>query len=964
MITKLLVLMMLLAGLAPAQVASPWERARPVLERHCVRCHFPGKTRGGLDLSTREAVLRGGKHGAVVAIEAPSTSVLLATVRGEQQPRMPYKEDALREEDIAALEAWVAAGVPMDPPPQLPRNPSEVTAADRAFWSFGPLRSVRPPHNGAAHPVDAFVLDALSQRGLAPAPAASAATLLRRAHLVLTGLPPTPEAVHAFAAAAASGGSAVANSGGAWQRVVDELLASPRFGERMARHWLDVARYADSNGYEFDEERPHAWPYRDFVIKAMNEDLPADVFVRWQLAGDELDPANRWARAATGFLAAGPLNSNEENEGTRYTELDDVLATTSSAFLGLSMACARCHDHKFDALPAADYYGMLAAFVTTRRVETPFVEPAEEAAHTAALQQHEATVKARAEELRVFLEQARERAEAVAARTGEPQWRYTFEEPPAEWLLPEFDDSKWKIGVGGFGTEGTPGAVIGTEWNGKRIWLRQAFDWTESAAEFAVVAHHDESVHVYVNGTLACDARGYVTDYKELHVMDCGRERLRQGRNVFSVFCIQESGGQFIDVRAVRKSRLKSRSPRELALEGRAADPDAGMSAADGARRDELAAALARSKNARPSTPARVSHLHDHAAQADKAWLLRRGNPDDKQEEIAFSLPQVLPGGGAAQRWMALAAGAEAAGSVDGAVAASAPQATTRRRAALAAWITDTEHGAGALVARVLVNRVWQWHFGAGLVATPNDFGIQGARPSHPDLLEWLAGELVRNHWSLKHIHRLLATSAAWRRSGIAGTAAADPDGALLTHRRMLRLDGETLRDGILAVAGSLNLRSGGPAVKPWVHDDAIATGSTEKWPRAVKDGPETWRRSVYVFMRRSVRFPFFECFDAPDAQASCGVRVPTVTPLQSLALLNNEFVCAQAQLFAQRVEREVGSAAEAFAQRALQLAFAREPVPQEFSAAVAYLRGADPAALRVSLCQALFGANAFLYVE
>ncbi|MSR75348.1 MAG: DUF1553 domain-containing protein [Planctomycetes bacterium] len=947
--------LLFITSLAQAQVAALWERARPVIERHCVRCHMPAKLRGGLDLSSREALLRGGKHGQVVDLAAPQSSRLLASVRAEQQPRMPYKEDALGPESIAALEAWVAAGVPMDPAPRLPRDPGSVSDEDRAFWSFGPLRKVQPPPDTAAkNPVDAFLLAELQRNGLSFAAPAPPTMLLRRAHLLLTGLPPAPEEVLAFAAD---------TDAQAWPKLIERLLARPQFGERMARHWLDVARYADSNGYEFDEERAHAWPYRDFVVKAFNDDMPADQFVRWQLAGDELDPANRWARAATGFLAAGPVNSNEENEGTRYTELDDVLSTTCSAFLGLSMACARCHDHKFDPLPTADYYGMLAAFVTARRVESVFAETALEQAHAAAVSKHEAAVKSQTEELRAYLEEARARPQNPTARGGEELWRYTFEEPSAEWLLPDFDDSGWKTGPGGFGTAGTPGALIGTEWNGARIWMRRAFVWDGPAEELALVAHHDDSVHVYLNGTLAGDARGYSTDYKQLSVTDFGREKLRQGSNVLAVFCTQDAGGQFIDVRPVRHSRLKTRSARELALEGRATDPDAGLSDAQLARRDALVAKLERTKESAPRAPARVQHFQDHSAQPDKAWLLRRGNPEDKVEEIAFLLPRVLPGGGATELWMQQQiASKQDSRPSNGVVAES-----TGRRAAMAAWITDTEHGAGALLARVMVNRVWQWHFGVGLVATSNDFGLQGARPSHPELLEWLAGELVRSHWSLKHIHRLLSNSMAWRQSGTPSTAAAaqDSDGSLLSHRRLLRLDGEALRDCVLAVSASLNLRMGGPAVKPWVHSDAIATGSTEKWPKAVKDGPETWRRSVYVFMRRSVRFPFFECFDAPDAQASCGVRVPTVTPLQSLALMNNEFIREQARLFARRVEREAGADAALFVERAFLMAFARSPTEPERQRALEFLRSEGSATeLRASLCQALFGANAFLYVE
>ena len=941
---KLALMGLMLGQALLAQSVESWPEARAVLERHCIECHHPGKLRGGLDLSTETGLNKGGKHGAVLDRMHPMRSALLQSVRGETTPRMPWKRDPLRTNDIVALEAWIKDGASMNPPPALPKG-VVVEPSGKSFWSFQPLTRVKPPDVvGHSHPIDALLSLKLSAAGLGFAAPAEDAVFFRRANLVLHGLPPSVPELEAFMGNGAADKRA---------RLIDALLASPHFGERMARHWLDVARYADSNGYEFDEERPAAWPYRDFVVKAMNDNMPADQFIRWQIAGDELAGEDRWARAGTGFLAAGPVNGNEENEGTRYTELDDVLATTTSAFLGLTLACARCHDHKFDPLTAEDYYALLAGFVSTRRVQTPFAPADAVAAYEAARKEHEEKLAAARRELELHNEASLARIDLSGPNADEILWRCTFEEPPAEWLLPEFDDSSWKLAPGGFGTEGTPGSVIGTRWDSPAIWLRREFIWDADASELALVAHHDDDVHVYLNGTLLADARGYVTEYKELPVTDFGREKLLRGRNVLMVHCRQDFGGQFIDVRPVLRSELRTMSPREAALRGRPSDPDRGLSTQDRKTKQRLAAAVEAQLHKAPPRLPEVMHLEDSGPLSTKAWLLRRGNPEDKVREIDFAFPAVLP------------QGVDAAARV-AAVKAELPG--THRRAALAAWLTDVDHGVGALVARVLVNRVWQWHFGLGLVATPSDFGTQGARPTHPELLDWLAGELVSHDWDLKHIHRLIATSHAWGQSSHASaeTLERDPDGALLSRRTLQRLDGEVVRDAMLAISGCLNRKLGGPAVKPWVHADVIATGSTQKWPMNVVDGPQTWRRSLYVFMRRSVRFPFFEVFDAPDAQASCGRRVPTVTPLQSLAMMNNAFVRDQAARFAARVRGEqTEHSASEFATKAMRAAFQRAPSTSELAEAVRYLTVANNAeSAQADFCQALFGSNAFLYLE
>src|SRR5690606_5812903 len=491
----------------------------------------------------------------------------------------------------------------------------------------------------------------------------------------------------------------------------------------QARHWLDVARYADSGGYEFDHERPHAWPYRDFVIEAMNADLPFDEFVRLQVAADELRPDDPLAWRATGWLVADPQVDSQENEQTRHEECVDGVSVLGSAFVGLTVGCARCHDLKFDAIPARDYYRLVAAFTNTMRS----VEP----------------------------------------------------------LLPR---------------------AAAEEWRGR---------------------------------TRALDG-----------LIDATRARVQR----------LEAGGR-------RRGR-------------RDAVPAEG-SAAHKAELAELRAVLADLRARKPPEPPMALVMTERDGPREPSWMLRRGNPAEKDGEVEPGGLQVLT---------PLAEQARFAGP-------GGP------RAALARWLTDVEHGAGRLVARVIVNRIWQWHFGTGLVATPNDFGLQGERPTHPELLEYLAARLVAGGWRLRPIHELIVTSTVYR----LGHATGDADDRLLWRRVPMRVDAESLRDAILHASGCLNAAMFGPAVKPYIHRDAIATGSPPKWPLDVVDGPATWRRSIYVFCRRSVRFPLFEAFDAPDAAASCGRRQPTTTPLQALALLNDRFALDQAARCAGRIAREAG---------------------------------------------------------
>jgi cytochrome c553 len=801
----------LLCVLAAGAVPSAQD-ALAVLEQRCVSCHNPTRKKSDLDLTAREGALRGGSKGPALVPGDPEASLLTALIEHKRTPHMPLREDKLADRDVQALRAWIAAGAEYARPLTVPASAAhaaepgelQVTDADRAFWSFAPLAAAAAPDienpARARNDVDRFWLAALDARGLESSAPADRRTLLRRLHLTLLGLPPTPAQMSAFLAD---------DRPDAYEHTVDALLGSAHFGERQARHWLDVARYADSGGYEFDYERPHAFPYRDFVIEAMNADMPFDEFVRLQVAADELRPDAPATWRATGFLCAGPTVDNQENEQTRYDEYDDVVSTLGSAFLGLTVGCARCHDHKFDPIPTRDYYRLVAAFSTSKRDVEPLLPRAEAE-----------TYRGRTRALDGLLEAARERERRL---TGErPRGRRGGERPPRENLSAE--------------------------------------------------------------------------------------EKVELG---------------------------------------------------------ELRAVIADLRARRPQEPDQALVMTDRAASPEPVYLLRRGNPSDKQEELAPGFLQVVT--------------PEQEQNAFYASPAPATPGTTGRRAALARWLTDVEHGAGRLLARVIVNRLWHWHLGRGLVATPNDFGLQGERPTHPELLDWLAQTLIDGGWKLKRVHRLIVTSALyrqasqWRQGGEArapDTVSSDPGNRLWWRREPARLDAETLRDAVLQTSGCLNTTVFGPSVKPWMHKDAIATGSTTKWPTDVVDGPKTWRRSLYVFMRRSVRFPMLEVFDAPDATASCGRRLATTTPLQALALLNDPFVRDQAQRWAAGVKDHAGADAGAQVDRVYALALLREPSAHERVRAIAFLAAqtalhqGDAGAALTDLCQVMFNLNEFVHVD
>lgn len=715
---------------------------QPIMRRHCYECHSGEHEEGGVNLGIRQRALQGGDQGPIfVAGDSLNSRLVHLVAAVDKESVMPPDSEGLSIKEIGLLRAWIDQGASWPDGVDI-ADPREEKA--KTHWAFQPLKTIpEPTVKNTVWPqtvIDRFVLSRLEGVGITPAQKTDPRRFIRRVTFDLIGLPPTPEEVDDFCAAD------VRDHESAVSALVNRLLESPHYGERWGRHWLDVARYADSDGQESDRDRPNAYHYRDFVIRSFNEDMPYDQFVRWQLAGDEYEPSISDAVAATGFITAGPFAAlpdrlmEDERLRNRYNELDDMLSTIGTGFLGLTLGCVRCHDHKYDAIPARDYYSLMSAFHGGERAD---------------------------------------------------------------------------LSLG--------------------------------------------------------DSKETVLGYR-----DTGPE------------------------------------------------------------------------------PAAT-------------WLFQRGNYYDRDQPVSLGFVSILTNGKSPQDYLRTAC-----------EQSPAKQSTNQRRA-LADWMTDVDQGAGALLARVMVNRIWQHHFGQGLVRTVGDFGVRSDPPTHPELLEWLAHDFVANGWRIKRLQRMIVTSAVFQQVGTGNSPAADPENRLLWKMPMQRLEGEILRDSMLAVSGTLNRTTYGPGVKPKIAAEAmLARNLKDPYPDKINDGPELRRRSIYLFHKRVVPYPLLQAFDKPDAQQSCSRRDNTTVAPQALALMNDPFVRTVALEFAARLIDEGGESVK-WIERGYQLALGRSPSGEELSDANQFIdaqihqrRGRDAKAADdiiqrqavADFCQVLFSLNEFLYVD
>jgi hypothetical protein len=785
----------------------------PLLTTRCFKCHGGGKVKGELRLTSRDAILKGGETGPAVSLEQPAASLLLKAINYKDDLEMP-PDGRLPPKAVEILTRWVKKGIPWDPGTVIAgateKKGGAVTKEARNYWAYRPVKRPSLPNikdrGWVSDPIDAFILARLEAKGLGPAPPADPTALVRRVYYDLTGLPPTPREVDAFVADP---------SPPAYERLIDRLLASPHHGEKWGRHWLDLVRYAETNGYERDSPKPYAWRFRDYVVRSFNADKPFDRFVEEQIAGDEIDRDNPDCVIATGYYRLGIWDDEPADRvQAPFDELDDIVATTSQVFLGMTMNCARCHDHKIDPIPQKDYYRMVAFFRDIpsyggSSILTDIAAPALRAGYEKALQKR----KVRKAELALAMKKIEDAA---------------IVKMPAE---------------------------------------------DQRAAE--------------------------------------GPDRKRVLARKLKRFLTPGNADAYAKLKREFEALRKEPEP---------------------------ASAMALS----------VNHCRTHPPETH---VLVRGNAHVPGPKVEPAFPEVL-------------------GTPPPVIPAPARQArSSGRRTVLARWIASAEN---PMTARVLANRLWQYHFGRGIVVSANDFGKFGTLPTHPELLDWLASELVAGGWKLKRMHKLIMLSSAYRMSsrGSESGLRTDPDNAQLWRFNMRRLTAEEVRDTMLAVSGQLNPRMGGPSVFPPIPRDVLAGQSVpgQGWGRSPPK--EAARRSVYVHVKRSLLVPVLAQHDQADTDSSCPVRYTTTVPTQALGMLNGHFTNEQAAALAERLQRKAPDSLERQVHRAIRLTTGRNADDGEVKKDVAFvnrlretLRLDAPAALR-QYCLLALNTNELMYVD
>ena len=794
------------------------EQLLPILQAQCASCHDGPTPQNNFSVSSLESLLRGGKNGPAVVPGSARDSLLMQYVRGERMPQMPLG-GALTAPLILQLAEALDSMAPLAEPDRV---------AD-GHWGWLLRKPESPPipkvksYDRVENPIDAFILGQLEAKGLRPAPQADRRVLIRRVYFDLIGLPPTPEEVRSFLRD---------SDPKSYEKLIDRLLDDPSYGERWARHWLDLVRYAESNGFATDIERPTAWRYRDYVIRSFNRDKPFDVFIKEQLAGDELvedlksDEDRKAERlVALGFLRMGPWEA-DANSKTKLRQdfLNEITKTTGSVFLGVTVGCAQCHDHKYDPISQKDFYRMQAFFAATRRDErrAPFFE---------------------AEGPRKMRE------------------RYRFYEDEVERATEEFHSRQEKL-VARF-------------------------------REMKNIPEDDPAVKEFLTEL----------DVPNAFFQERGDPIFREG--VWTAYVKAKD----------EKNRFK-----ELLK-----------------RHQPLACAVS------DMVPPEVPDVVD-------TYVLAGGELDSKSEKVNPGFPEGLTGK-----------------LEDAKIPYRGPTAlrtgSTGRRLALAEWIASPEN---PLTARVMVNRLWQHHFGQGLVRTPSDFGINGERPTHPELLDWLAVRFVEEEWSLKAMHKLMLTSQTYRQSTEHPEwqvcSQTDPENRYLWRMNWARLEAEVLRDSILLLSGRLNQAGSGPSVLLDLPEDEAEGYEMFKWFASEKE--EQRRRSVYTFQRRSVGSSFMETFDVANMGASCARRSVTTVAPQALTLLNGKLTNTEARHFAERILREVEMDQEEPVERAFWSVLSRPPSEQEKRDALKLLARTTSVEGLTRLGVVLFNLNEFLYLE
>ncbi len=920
-------------------------RAHAVLKARCFECHGAEKQRGDLRLDSLETALHGGEshEAAFVAGDADNSLLVYLVESNDKSERMPSKRDPLPPEEIAVLRAWIDAGAHWP-------TPDALRALAAQHWSFVPPQRPAPPtveRAGAVrNDLDRFLVRAIEQAGLNPAPEADAHTLIRRAYLELLGLPPAPAEVDAFIKDLRPD---------AYERLVDALLASPHYGERQARRWLDIARYADTNGYEKDRPRS-IWPYRDWVINAFNDNLPYDEFVIEQIAGDLLPGASESQRVATGFSRNSMFNEEGGIDAAEdwFKRTVDRTNVAGAAFLGLTVSCAQCHDHKYDPISQREYYGMFAFFNNagedTLRLRDAGIE-ADQARIRDEIEQAENDLIARANNdhsiragFDVWLSETRPLASGwsvlrpasfVAASST------TLELLPDDSILATGDipnDDVYTLEVdlpAGWQGQAKPSLAL----NGPITAIRLEALPHDSLpgggpGRGVILADGDfllTSIDIYAEDgariAIASATQDFAAkDNEAAKSLDDRRDtgwsvKGATGKPHAAVFTLARplppDAGRlrivltqdYIHQHVIGRFRISATSRESAIASGVPADIEAALLRDDGASRDELfvhycleiapglADERARIATLRGSMPNRPTTLVMTPRDPPRdTRLYHRGEFLNPRETVTPAVPAVLP---------------------------PLPDAAPPDRLSFARWLVSRGN---PLTARVAMNRLWQDVFGRGLVTTPDDFGTRGDPPSNPELLDWLAVEFMDSGWDMKHMHRLMVTSAAFRRSSAVtpDLLEADPQNTLLARGPRFRLSAEAIRDIALAAAGLLNPEIGGPSVFPpqpaGINELAFDSGA---WKTST--GPGRYRRGLYTYMKRTAPYAAAITFDAPSGEESCTRRERTTTPLQALALLNDRVFIEAARAMAHRVLAP-GRSEEDTVALAFELCLARPP--------------------------------------
>ncbi|MSQ96577.1 MAG: DUF1549 domain-containing protein [Gemmataceae bacterium] len=949
-------------------------KVRPVLVENCFECHAGKKQKGGLQLDTLAAMLGGGDTGPAIVPGHPEKSLLVKAINHDGKIKMPpqdkvvKKDKKLKRHEIDALTQWIKMGAPW-PGGDKKKGEFAITDKDRAHWAYQPVKRPALPDvknkGWVRNPIDAFILAKLEAKGLAPAPPASKQELARRLYFDLTGLPPTPKDIDAFLNDPAAD---------AYEKLIDKLLASPQYGEKWARHWLDLVRYAETNSYERDNPKPNIWRYRDYVIHAFNEDKPFDRFLREQLAGDELFPGDSDALIATGFYRLGVWDDEPvDPKQARYDGLDDIIATIGQSMLGMTLDCARCHNHKIDPIAQKDYYKMVAFLHGINHYRgggpddvRPVGNATQMVAYKKILEAHEENRAKTQAALTIIENEFRNLYKQPAQLIGDDLDELTYRFYRNAWTkLPDFtqfkheDEGKLPKKLFNISPR-TRNDTFGFVFEGLLI--------VPQDGKYSFFLDSDDGSRLSINGKA-------IITYDGIHGMGKVKTQsveLKKGRLPikFEYFQNVAGLGLYVGWSGPGFERRNLSVPTDNT---EFTDVNAQIHR-DGARvlgekRYQEWFSLLKQRDFLRMAPAMPSVemalcVVEAGPKAPDTFLFNRGNPHvlgDKVEPgfpIVFNLPDPpLPKPGAK---------------------------SSGRRSVLANWIASKEN---SMTARVMVNRIWQHHFGRGIVRTPNDYGLQGMRPTHPELLDWLAAEFssplpsggegpgVRG-WSINRMHKLILTSNAYRmasrtdpKSTEVGTKL-DVANDLFWRFDMRRLSAEEVRDSILAVSGNLNLKMSGPGIYPPIPKEVLAGQSVpgRGWP--VSSPSEASRRSIYVHVKRSLILPILEAFDVAEADRPTPVRFASTVPTQALSFLNGEFMNLQAKIFAERLKKEAGKDVAAQVRLGLYLATSRMPSDAEVRRGVTLIetleredRISADAALQ-AFCLVALNLNEFVYLD